>query len=81
MTQRLCETLARIAFIAGKNDYYGGDGAKDISDFIEWAEEFHRTNDPKYNDNLGAYSMAVYEFTIDKIFFNISVFKDTIKQN
>ncbi len=62
------ESLADIAFLAGKLQYYSGDGAReDIAAFIEWAYEFETLYpDADYwTDN--DYIDTIEEFTTNKI--------------
>lgn len=40
--QKLIETVAHIAYIAGTKQYYSGDCWEDIHQFIDWAEDFER---------------------------------------
>jgi hypothetical protein len=65
----LCESLADIAYIAGKEDYEIEDSRRKFEQFIEWAHEFewlHRNIEwgvnfePEYID-------SIYHFTIFKI--------------
>lgn len=42
MNEKLFETIADIAYIAGVEGYYSGDSRADISDFIWWAKEFEK---------------------------------------
>jgi hypothetical protein len=65
----LCESLADIAYIAGKEDYEIEDSRRKFEQFIEWAREFewlHRNVEwgvnfePEYID-------SIYHFTIFKI--------------
>jgi len=65
----LCEAVADIAFIAGKNNYYSGDSRKDIADFIGWAKEFEKFNEGiewGVNSDLD-YLDAIMVFTKRKI--------------
>lgn len=46
--QKLLETLADIAYIAGESKYFTGDSRADVNEFILWAREFeahHRNTD------------------------------------
>jgi hypothetical protein len=65
----LCESLADIAYIAGKEDYEIEDSRRKFEQFIEWAREFewlHRNVEwgvnfePEYID-------SIYHFTIFRI--------------
>lgn len=42
MDNKLLETTADIAYLAGSAGYYSGDSRADIADFIWWAEEFEK---------------------------------------
>lgn len=43
--QSLCEAVADIAYLAGKEKYYTGDSRADMANFIEWAKEFEQINE------------------------------------
>lgn len=40
--QKLLETVADIAYIAGYSKHYSGDSRRDISEYVFWAEEFEK---------------------------------------
>jgi len=42
MNNKLLETIADIAYLAGTKGYYSGDSRADINDFIWWAKEFEK---------------------------------------
>jgi hypothetical protein len=64
----LLETLANIAEVGGRVDYYSGNTADNVTNYIAWAcsfEKEHLMTDwdygcPDYNDEL-------YKFTIHEI--------------
>jgi len=54
-TYELCEALADIAYLAGRESYYGGDSREDVANFIKWAQEFeakHKDNDWEGGDYI-----------------------------
>lgn len=68
----LCEAVADISFIAGEQKYYSGDSRKDISDFIEWAQEFEKINegiewgintDKEYIDSITVFALSKMKTT------------------
>ncbi|MBI2270450.1 MAG: hypothetical protein HYU69_08865 [Bacteroidetes bacterium] len=64
--QKLLETVADIAYIAGQMKFYSGDSRADISNFIYWANEFEKKN-LKTNWEEANYILAIQEFAKEKI--------------
>ncbi len=61
-SRKLLESVADIAYIAGKSGYYSGNSRTDISEFIYWAKEFEKNhkltdwNQPDYLTEIINYS-------------------------
>lgn len=58
---KLLETVADVAYIAGENGYFTGDSRADVSEFIRWVKLFdkeHKNTDWKQKD----YLMLIEEF-------------------
>lgn len=68
---RLHESIAEIAYIAGQSGYSTEDSRTAIHNFVAWANEFerHRTEDADGNELYFGkdYMSAVEEFTLKKI--------------
>lgn len=68
---RLHESIAEIAYIAGQNGYGTEDSRVAIHNFVYWAKQFedHRTEDGDGNELYFGkdYMTAVEEFTLRKI--------------
>jgi len=63
---KLLETLADIAYIAGYHQYYSGDSRMDISEMITWAKEFEaKHQDTDWDDEN--YMLAVEAFAEEKL--------------
>lgn len=65
----LCEAIADISYIAGREEYRTEDSREMISQFIEWAKEFeyiHRHMNWGL-DSPTDYADVIYYFTIFKI--------------
>ena len=63
---KLLETVADVAYIAGKNGYFTGDSRADISEFIRWAklfEEKHKNTNWDQKD----YLILIEEFVEGRI--------------
>ena len=44
MDQKLLETVADIAYILGRNNYFSGDSRADVGEIIFYAEDFESKN-------------------------------------
>jgi hypothetical protein len=68
---RRMEAVADIAQMAGLYRHHSTDSRKDISDYIQWAEEFEqaRVVDPDGNESYFGkdYMTAIEEFTLRKL--------------
>ncbi len=64
--QKMLETLADIAYIAGDMKYFSGDSRADINCFISWANEFEKIN-AKTNWDEVDYILAIEAFASAKI--------------
>ena len=64
--QKLLETVADIAYIAGQQKFYTGDSRADISEFIYWASGFEKKNVHTDWDEID-YIIEIEEFTMMKI--------------
>ncbi len=69
-TQRLLETVADIAYLAGASRHYSGDSREDLQQYITWAEAFERLRvvqggDETYNGQ--PYMEAIEIFMQDKL--------------
>jgi hypothetical protein len=63
---KIHETIADIAYIAGSKGYFTGDSRGDISEFIYWAKQFETIN--KFTDwNVKDYISKIEEFTGAKL--------------
>lgn len=64
--QKLLETVADIAYIAGEMKFYSGDSRADVSELIYWASEFEKRNSKTNWDEVN-YILAIQEFAKEKI--------------
>lgn len=61
---KLFESIADIAFIAGQKGFFSGDSRADIDQFISWAKEFEAMHDETnwdevdYKDCVEAFALA-----------------------
>ncbi len=59
---KLFESIADIAFIAGQKGFFSGDSRADISEFINWAKEFEAVHEDTnwdetdYKDTVEAFA-------------------------
>lgn len=59
---KLFESIADIAFIAGQKGFFSGDSRADISEFINWAKEFEAIHEDTnwdetdYKDTVEAFA-------------------------
>lgn len=64
--QKLLESVADIAYIAGNSRYYSGNSREDISEFIYWAEEFEKKH--KHTDwDREDYLTEIINYTESKL--------------
>ena len=68
-TYSLCEAVADIAYLAGRNGFRTDDSREGISLFIQWAEEFERENqDVEWGIDIDMdYIDEIIGFTLNKI--------------
>lgn len=67
---RLLESVADIAYEAGRRKYYSGDSREDINQFIEWAEEFEKARTVEHGDEMyfgQDYMTAIEVFCTQKL--------------
>lgn len=61
---KLFESIADIAFIAGQKGFFSGDSRADIDQIISWAKEFEAVNedtdwdDVDYKDTVEAFALT-----------------------
>jgi hypothetical protein len=70
---RLLETVADIAFLAGLRTYHSGDSRADVQQFIAWANEFEKLR--TITDGVESYGGENYMIAIEKFAY------DKIKQS
>jgi hypothetical protein len=64
--QKLLESVADIAYMAGNSRYYSGNSRIDISEFIYWAEEFEKKH--KHTDwDQEDYLTEIISYTYSKL--------------
>lgn len=66
MNDKLLETVADIAYIAGQKGHYSGDSRADIVIFIWWAEQFERIHEHTNWDEEN-YMLAIEAFAEGKL--------------
>lgn len=59
-TYSLCEAVADISYIAGKEKYYSGNARADIATFIEWAQTLRIDTGSKYCPRCGWDSTIIF---------------------
>lgn len=64
--QKLLETIADIAYLAGQKGYYSGDSRADISKYIYWATQFEKEH-LKTDWGNTDYIIAIENYTLEKI--------------
>lgn len=65
-SQKILETIADIAYIAGENKFFSGNSRLDISEYIRWAQDFENINSST-NWNEYDYISSIAEFTMIKL--------------
>lgn len=63
---KLFESIADIAFIAGQKGFFSGDSRADINEFISWAKEFEAMHEETNWDDVD-YKDAVEAFALTKL--------------
>jgi hypothetical protein len=63
---KLLETLADIAYMAGQRGFFSGDSREDIAEFISWAKEFEALNEDTDWDETD-YQLAIEAFMDNKL--------------
>jgi len=63
---KILETVADIAYTAGYHQYYSGNSRADISEYIQWANEFEKIHQETDWDKID-YILSVEKYTEAKI--------------
>jgi hypothetical protein len=63
---KLFESIADIAFIAGQKGFFSGDSRADINEFIRWAKEFEDMHEETNWDEVD-YKDTVEAFAVTKL--------------
>lgn len=66
MINRLLETVADIAYLAGHKGFYSGDSRADMLDFIIWAKDFEDIHKNTIWDDQN-YMLAIEAFANEKL--------------
>jgi len=69
-SQRLLETVADIAYIAGAKRFHSGDSRQDIAHFIQLARQFEKARKVKDGNETyfgKDYMTAIEEFTLKNL--------------
>lgn len=69
---KLFESIADIAFIAGQKGFFSGDSRADIDQFICWAKEFEDIHEDTNWDDID-YKDTVEAFTNTKLRIDLQV--------